>query len=80
MGLSNVGEIGVVQRYLHLSEGICNRVKEFACTSGRENYAVSSVAAGKATYAGQVLSEVPDKERYLGLPGLGLGVGLYLTP
>ena len=38
-------------------------------------YADSSVATGRATLAGQVEGEHPDKERYTGPPGWGLGVG-----
>jgi len=32
-----------------------------------------SVAAGRATLTGQVKGEHPDKERYTGPPGWGLG-------
>jgi len=42
------------------------------CTSELESYAGSSLAAGRAIYARQVLSEVPDKETYRGPEGWGL--------
>jgi hypothetical protein len=42
-------------------------VKEFACSS-----TFGIVVAGRAIYAGQVLNEVPDKDRL----GLGRGVDI----
>jgi len=42
------------------------------CTSELESYAASSLAAGRAIYARQVLSKVPKKERYHGPEGWGL--------
>jgi len=38
-----------------------------------ESYAGGSVATGRAILAGQVKGEHPDKERYIGPPGWGLG-------
>jgi len=38
-----------------------------------ESYAGGSVATGRATLAGQVKGEHPDKGRYTGPPGWGLG-------
>jgi len=38
-----------------------------------ESYAGGSVATGRATLARQVKGEHPDKERYTGPPGWGLG-------
>jgi hypothetical protein len=52
-------------RYLLLDEGISCWVK---------SYAGSSVATGRVTLAGQVKGEHPDKERYPGPRGWGLGV------
>jgi len=37
-------------------------------------------ATARATHAGQVKGEHPDKERYLGPPGWGLGVLLATAP
>jgi hypothetical protein len=45
-----------------------------------ESYAGGSVAAGRDSDAGQVKSDDPDKKRYPGLPGWGLGVGLRAPP
>ena len=45
-----------------------------------ESYAGGSVATGRATHAGQVKGEHPDKERYPGPPGWGLGVPLATAP
>jgi len=45
-----------------------------------ESYAGGSIATGRATHAGQVKGEHPDKERYPGPPGWGLGVLLATAP
>jgi hypothetical protein len=68
------------RRYLHLGEGILNWLTDIACSSEFERYAGDSLAAGRATLSGQVLSKVQDKERYPGLPGWGLGFGLTSAP
>jgi hypothetical protein len=60
-------------RYLHIDEGIFCRVRRLAWCNDPESYAGCSVAAGRATLAGQVKGEHPDKERYTGPPGWGLG-------
>ena len=59
--------------YLHLDEGIFCRVRRLAWCNDPESYAGGSVATGRATLAGQVKGEHPDKERYAGPPGWGLG-------
>jgi hypothetical protein len=41
-----------------------------------KSYAGGSVATGRVSQAGQVKSEVPDKDRHPGPPGFGLGIGL----
>jgi hypothetical protein len=56
------------------------RALELAGTGKLERYAGERLAASSATHAGQVLSEVPDEERYPGLPGWGLGVVLTSSP
>jgi len=38
-----------------------------------ESYAGGTVTTGTATHVGQVKGEHPDKERYTGPPGWGLG-------
>ena len=60
-------------RYLHLDEVIFCRVRRLAWCNDPESYAGGSVATGRATLAGQVKVEHPDKERYTGPPGWGLG-------
>ena len=50
-------------RYLHLDEGIFCRVRRLAWCNDPESYAGGSVATGRATLAGQVKGEHPDKER-----------------
>jgi len=60
-------------RYLHLEEGIFCRVRRLAWCNDLESYAGGSVATGRATLAGQVKGEHPDKDRYTGTPGWGLG-------
>jgi hypothetical protein len=57
--------------YLHLEEGISCRVRRLAWCNDPESYAGGSLATGRATLAGQVKN--PDKERYTGPPGWGLG-------
>ena len=54
-----------------LVEGLFSRVREPVCTSELGRYAGGSLASGSATHAGQVLSEVPDKEGYLVLQVVG---------
>jgi len=60
-------------KYLHLDEGMLCRVRRLALCNDPESYTGSSVATGRATLAGQVKGEHPDKERYTGPPGWGLG-------
>ena len=60
-------------KYLHLDEGIFCRVRRLPWCNDPESYAGGSVATGRATLAGQVKGEHPDKERYTGPPGSGLG-------
>ena len=60
-------------RYLHLDEGIFCRVRRLAWCNDPDSYAGASVATGRATDAGQVKGEDPDKERYTGPPVWGLG-------
>jgi hypothetical protein len=45
-----------------------------------ESYAGGSVATGKASHAGKVKGDDPDKERHPGPPGWGLGGGLTTHP
>ena len=59
--------------YLHLDEGSFCRVRRLAWCNDPKSYAGGSVATGRATLAGQVKGEHPDKERYTGPPGWGLG-------
>ena len=40
-----------------------------------ESYAGGSVATGRASHAGQVKDDDPDKKRYPGPPGWGLDYG-----
>jgi len=60
-------------KYLHLDEGIFCRVRRLVWCNDPENYAGGSVATGRATLAGQVKGEHPDKERYTVPPGWELG-------
>jgi hypothetical protein len=50
------------------------------CTSELESYTGSSLVAGMAIYARQVLNEVPDKERYHGPEGWGLSKVMKSSP
>ena len=59
--------------FLHRDEGIFCRVRRLAWCNDPESYAGGSIATGRATLAGQVKGEHPDKERYTGPPGWGLG-------
>ena len=45
-------------------------------TNDPESYAGSSAATGRASHAGQVKGDDPDKKGYHGPPGWGLVVGL----
>jgi hypothetical protein len=47
--------------------------RRVAWCSDPESYAGGTVATGRATLAGQVTGEHPDRERYTGAPGWGLG-------
>ena len=67
-------------KYLHLDEGIFCRVRRLAWCNDPESYAGGSVATGRATLAGQVKGQQPDKERYTGPPGWGLGMRLTTSP
>jgi len=58
---------------LVFDEGIFCRVRSLVWCNGPERYAGGNVATGRATLAGQVKGEHPDKERYTGPPGWGLG-------
>ena len=60
-------------KYLHLDEGIFCRVRRLAWCNDPESYAGGSVATGRATLAGQVKGQHPDKERYTSPSGWGLG-------
>jgi len=66
-------------KYLHLDKGIFSQVRRLAWCNDPESYVGGSVATGTATVAGQVKGEHPDKERYTGPPGGGLG-GWARTP
>jgi hypothetical protein len=46
------------------------------CSHDLKSYAGSSIATGRVSQAGQVKSEVPDKDRHSGPPSWGLGIGL----
>ena len=56
------------------------RLGRLAWCNDPESYAGGSVATGRATLAGQVKGEHPDKERYYGPPGWELGVLLATAP
>jgi len=60
-------------RFLQLDEGVFCRVRRLAWCNDSESYASASLATGRATLAGQVKGENPDKERYTGPPGWGFG-------
>jgi hypothetical protein len=45
-----------------------------------ESYTGGSVATGRAFHAGRVKGDDPDKKRYPGNPGWGLGVELTTPP
>jgi hypothetical protein len=45
-----------------------------------ESYAGGSIATGRASHAGQVKDDDPDKKGYPGPPGCGLGAGLTTPP
>jgi len=60
-------------KYLHLDEDIFCRARKLAWCNDPESYAGGSVATGRATLAGQVIGEHPDKKIYTGPPGCSLG-------
>jgi hypothetical protein len=47
-----------------------------ACLNDPESYTGGSIASGRASHARQVEGDDPDKNRYPGPPGWGLGVQL----
>jgi len=49
-------------KYLHLDEGIFCRVRRLAWCNDPDSYAGGSVVIGRATLAGQVKGEHPDKD------------------
>jgi hypothetical protein len=55
-------------------------VRGLAWPNDPKSYASGSIATGRATYAGQVEGDGPDKRRYRGPPGWGLGVRLTTSP
>ena len=57
----------------HLDEDIFCRLRRLALCNDPESYAGGTVTTGTATHVGQVKGEHPDKERYTGPPGWGLG-------
>lgn len=63
-----------------LVAGLFSRKRGPPCTNELESHVGSSLAAGTATHAGQVSSEMPNTETYLGPPRWGLGVGLTSSP
>jgi len=58
---------------MYVGEGIFCQVRGLARCSDPESYAGGSIATGRATLAGQVKGEHPNKERYTGPSGWGLG-------
>jgi len=54
----------MVITYRNPIEAILSRGTELACTSKFESQASGCLAAWRAVIAGQVLNEVPEKERY----------------
>jgi hypothetical protein len=51
-----------------------------AWSNDPESYTGGSIATGRVSQAGQVSGDDPDKERYPGPAGWGLGVGLTALP
>jgi hypothetical protein len=58
------------RRYLYFDV-----VVGLAFSNDPESYAGGSVATGRASHAGQVKGDDPDKKGYPGYPGGGLGHG-----
>jgi len=58
-------------KYLHLDESIFCRVRRLAWCNDPESYAGGSVATGRATLAGQVKGEHPDKRDTLVFQAVG---------
>jgi hypothetical protein len=69
--LPGTGSVKLPRWYRHLVAGLFNPVRVATGTSEPESHAGGGLAAGTATHAGQVLSEMPDRETYLGPPGWG---------
>jgi hypothetical protein len=61
--------------YLHFEV-----VVGLAWSNDPESYTGGSIATGRVSQAGQVKGDDPDKERYPGLPGWGLSLGLTTPP
>jgi hypothetical protein len=59
---------------------ISQLVVALAWSQDPESYTGGSIATGRVSQAGQVKGDDPDKERYPGLPGWGLSVGLTALP
>jgi hypothetical protein len=55
-------------------------VAGLAWSEDPESYAGGSTATGRGSDAGDVKDDDPDKKRYPGPPGWGLGVGLTTPP
>jgi hypothetical protein len=55
-------------------------VAGLAWSKDPESYASSSTATGWGSHARQAKGDYPDKKRYPGPPGWGLGVGLTTPP
>jgi hypothetical protein len=62
-----------VLSFVLASNSIFCWVRRLAWCNDPESYAGGSVATGRANLARQVKGEHPDKEKYTGPPGWGLG-------